>query len=67
MSLITEASQVSKNIVYFGSRALDFHHNIQVDLNKEEGFYSDVVLTFGIKVSNITTLKRREEDLPSPI
>jgi hypothetical protein len=31
-----------------------------------EGFYTDVVFPFGIKVSNMTELKRREEDLPSP-
>jgi hypothetical protein len=66
MSLITEAWEVSKNIVSFGSRAHAFHEYLQVDLKNEEGFYVDVVFPFGIKVSNMTELKRREEDLPSP-
>jgi hypothetical protein len=38
MSLITEAWEVSKNIVSFGSRAHAFHESLQVDLKKEEGF-----------------------------
>jgi hypothetical protein len=66
MSLITEAWEVSKNIVSFGSREHAFHEYLQVDLKNEEGFYVDVVFPFGIKVSNMTELKRREEDLPSP-
>jgi hypothetical protein len=64
--LIIEAWEVSKNIVSFGSRAHVFHEYLQVDLNNEEGFYTYVVLPFGIKVSNMTKLKRREEDMPSP-
>jgi hypothetical protein len=39
---------------------------MQVDLNNEEGLYIDVVLPFGIKVSNMTELRRREDDIPSP-
>jgi hypothetical protein len=35
-------------------------------LKNEEGFYLDVVLPFGNKVSNMTKLRRREEDIPSP-
>jgi hypothetical protein len=66
MSLITEAWEVSKNIVSFGSRAHAFHEYLQVDLKNEEGFYIDVVLPFGIKVSNMMEMRRREEDLPSP-
>jgi hypothetical protein len=66
MSLIIEAHAVSKNIVSFGSRSHDFHEYLQVDLKNEEGFYADVVFQFGVKVSNVTELKRREEDLPSP-
>jgi hypothetical protein len=65
MSLITKAWEVSKNIVSFGSRAHAFHEYLQVDLNNEECFYTDVVLPFGIKISNMTELRRREEDLPS--
>jgi hypothetical protein len=66
MSLITKAWEVSKNIVSFGSRAHAFHEYLQANLKNEEGFYTDVVLPFGIKVSNMTKLRRREEDLPSP-
>jgi hypothetical protein len=54
MSLIIEAWEVSKNIVSFGSRAHAFHEYIQVDFKNEEGFYTYVVLPFGIKVSNMT-------------
>jgi hypothetical protein len=66
MSLITEAWEVSKNIVSFSSRAHAFHEYLHADLKNEEGFYVDVVLPFGIKVSKLIELKRREEDLPSP-
>jgi hypothetical protein len=66
MSLIIEAWEVSKNIVSFGSRAHAFHEYLQADFKNEEGFYTDVVLPFGIKVSNMTEVKRREEDIPSP-
>jgi hypothetical protein len=54
MSLIIEAWEVLKNIVSFGSRALAFHDYLQNDFKNEEGFYIDVVLPFGIKVSNMT-------------
>ena len=54
MSLIIEAWEVSKNIVSFGSRAHEFYEYIQDDFKNEEGFYTDVVLSFGIHVSNMT-------------
>jgi hypothetical protein len=54
MALITEAWEISKNIVSFGSRAHSFHEYLQADLKNEEGFYLDVVLSFGNKVSNMT-------------
>jgi hypothetical protein len=57
---------VSKNIISFGSRAHAFHEYLQADFENEEGFYIDVVLPFGIKVSSMTELKRREEYFPSP-
>ena len=66
MALITEAWEISKNMVSFGSRVHAFHEYLQVDLNNEEGFYLDSMVPFGIKVSNMTKLRRREEDLPSP-
>jgi hypothetical protein len=65
MSLIIEAWEVSKNIVSFSSREHAFHEYLQDGLKNEEGFYTDVVLPFGIKLSNMIELKRREEYLPS--
>jgi hypothetical protein len=60
-----EAWEVSTNIVSFGSRAHALHEYLQADLKNEEGFYTYVVLPFGIKVSNMTEAKRREEDFPA--
>jgi hypothetical protein len=53
MALITEAWEVSKNIVSFGSREHAFLEYLQADLKNEEGFYLDFVLPFGNKVSNM--------------
>jgi hypothetical protein len=66
MALITEAWEISKSMISFGSRAHAFLEYLQADLKNEEGFYLDVMVPFGIKVSNMSELKRREEDLPSP-
>jgi hypothetical protein len=43
-----------------------FQEYLKSDLKNEQGFYLDVVLHFGKKISNMTKLRRREEDLPSP-
>jgi hypothetical protein len=53
MSLVMETCEVSKNIVSFGSRAHAFHEYLQADLKNEKGFHIDVVIPFGIKVSNM--------------
>jgi hypothetical protein len=53
-------------MIYFGSRVHAFHEYLQANLKNEEGFYLDVMVPFGVKVSNMSELKRREEDLPSP-
>jgi hypothetical protein len=66
MSLIIEAWELAKNIVSFGSKEHVFHEYLQADLKNEEGFYTNVVLPFETKFSNMTELKRREEDLPYP-
>jgi NADH dehydrogenase/NADH:ubiquinone oxidoreductase subunit G len=66
MALITEAWEISKSMISFGSRAHAFLEYLQADLKNEEGFYLDAVVPFGIKVTNMSELKRREEDLPSP-
>jgi hypothetical protein len=66
MALIIESWEISKNMISFGSRVHAFHEYLQADLKNEEGFYLDAVVPFGVKVSNMTELRRREEDLPSP-
>jgi hypothetical protein len=53
-------------MISFGSRVHAFLEYLQADLKNEECFYLDVVVPFGIKVTNMSDLKRREEDLPSP-
>ena len=40
--------------------------HLQADLKNEERFYIDTVIPFGIHVSNMTDMRRREEVLPSP-
>jgi hypothetical protein len=65
MELITEAWEMSKSMVSFGTRACTFHEYLQEDLKNENGFYLDEVVPFGFKVTNMTKLRRREEYLPS--
>jgi hypothetical protein len=67
MELITKSWEISKSIVYFGLRAHSFLEYLQANLKNEQGFYLDVVVQFGIKFANMSKLKRREEDIPSPI
>jgi hypothetical protein len=66
MSLIMQAWDVGSNIVSFGSKLNAFRDFLQGDYKHEEGFYKDAVTTFSLKVSNMTEMKRKEEDLPSP-
>jgi hypothetical protein len=66
MELIKEAWDMSKSMISFGARAHAFHEYLQVDLKNEEGFYLDAVVPFGFKVTNMTELRIREEDIPSP-
>jgi hypothetical protein len=66
MELITEAWEMSKSMVSFGTRAHAFHEYLQADLKNKQGFYLDAVVPFGVKVTNMMELRRREEDLPSP-
>jgi hypothetical protein len=65
MELITEAWEMSKNMVSFGTRVHDFHEYLQEDLNNEQGFYLNTVLPFGVKVTSMTEFRRIQEDLPS--
>ena len=66
MELITEAWEMSKSMVSFGMRAHAFHEYLQADLKNKQGVYLDVVVPFGFKVIDMTELRRREHDLPSP-
>jgi hypothetical protein len=50
----------------FGSRVHAFHEYLQDDLKNEEGVYLDSMVPFGVKISNMSEIRRREEDLPSP-
>jgi ferredoxin-fold anticodon binding domain-containing protein len=60
MALITEAWEISKNMILFGSRAHAFYDYLQVDLKNEEGIYLDAMVPFGVKFSNMLELRRRE-------
>jgi hypothetical protein len=47
-------------------RANDFHKHLQTNLKNEERFYLQTMIPFSNHVINISDLKRRQEDLPSP-
>jgi hypothetical protein len=57
---------MSKSMVCFGTRAHVFHEYLQAYLKNKQGFYLDAVVPFGVKVTSMAELRRREEDLPSP-
>jgi hypothetical protein len=50
MKLITEAWEMSKNMVSFGMRAHSFYEYLQVDLKDEEGFYLTRLYPFVLKL-----------------
>jgi hypothetical protein len=54
MELIIRAWEMLKSMVSFGTRAHTFHEYIQEDLKNKEGLYLDVVVPFGVKVTNMT-------------
>jgi hypothetical protein len=60
MELITEAWDMSRNMVSFGMRAHAFHEYLQEDLKNEDSFYLDAVVPFCFKVTNMIELRRRE-------
>jgi hypothetical protein len=41
-------------------RVQAFLEYLQADLKNEEGFYLDSMVSFGIKVANMSEIKRRE-------
>jgi hypothetical protein len=63
MKLITKSWEMSKSMASFGTRAHAFHEYLQADLKNEEGFYLDAVVPFIFKVTNMTELRRREDDI----
>jgi len=44
---------------------MNLRQYLHVDLEKDKEFYKGGVTTFVMKVSNMSELKRKEEDLPS--
>jgi hypothetical protein len=66
MELITKSWEMSNSMVSFGTRSPDFHEYLQADFKNEKGFYICTVVTFGFKVTGMTELRTREENLPSP-
>jgi hypothetical protein len=66
MYLIIEASETSQNIASFRMRENYFHEHLQENLKNEERFYLQTVIPFDNHVINISDLKRRQEDIPSP-
>jgi hypothetical protein len=65
MSLVLETWELANNFISLGSRMTNLRQYLQVDLENDEEFYKGVVTTFVMKVSNMSELKRKEEDLPS--
>jgi hypothetical protein len=59
MELIIEAWEMLKNMVYFGTRAHSFHEYLQANIKNEQGFYLNVVLPFGFKVTGMMEFRRR--------
>jgi hypothetical protein len=66
MYLILEAWHLTSKFISLGSEIANLMQYLQVDLDNDEGFYKDVVITFVLKVSGMSELKRKEEDIPSP-
>jgi hypothetical protein len=61
MSLILEAWDLASNFVSLGSRITNLREYLQADLENDEGFYKDVVITFVLKVSGMSELKRKKK------
>ena len=66
MELITQAWETSQGMSSLGTRAHYLHEHLQADLKNEERFYLEMVIPFGNHVINISNLRRRQEDIPSP-
>jgi len=66
MSLILEAWETASSFVSLGSRITNLKQYLQANIENDEDFYKDVVITFVLKVSGMSKLKPKEEDLLSP-
>jgi hypothetical protein len=58
---------LENNFVSLGSRITNFKQYLQVDIENDEELYKGVVSTFFAKVSSVSELQRKEEDMPAPI
>jgi hypothetical protein len=66
MHLVTEAWETSQNIASFRKRENDLHEYLQTNLKNDQCFCEQVLTPFSNHAINISDLKRRKENLPSP-
>jgi hypothetical protein len=58
---------IGKQFYFLGIKNHKFETISTGDLENDEEFYKGDVTTFVMKVSNMSELKRKEEDLPSTV
>jgi hypothetical protein len=56
---------LESSCVSVGSRIHNTREYLKVDIENDEGFLKDGLVTFIIKASTMTTYERKQEDLPS--
>jgi hypothetical protein len=66
LSLILESWELANSFVSLGSRITNLRQYLQDGLENDEGFYKEVVVTFVLKFSGMSELKKNEEYLCSP-
>jgi hypothetical protein len=65
MSLILELWDMEKSFSSLGLRIQNIREYLNSDLKNDEGFYTDGVVMFAMKVSAMTEQLRKKENLPS--
>jgi hypothetical protein len=65
MSLIVELWDMEKSFASLGLRIQNTKEYLNSDLKNDEGFYTDGVVMFTMKVSTMTEKTRKQENLPS--
>jgi len=65
--LIQEIWELAQSSTNFSMRVTNFKEYLQKDMENDEGFYKDIVGTFSSKVSSLSDIHRREQNLPSNI